>query len=332
MSYPASRRALDPSDPIAEPTASSLRAPDPCGERLEEIWLLGQPPLGRLIEFVDDTVVDAATMDRAALVAEWSSANDYYLDLERTEAGIANEGSHRELDACFKPLAEAVAADPSFKLAFATLPTTFGMVELDRLIACQMHVTRNWIDALRTRLGPAPDYATLFRTCMPLGDASAPPVQIQRVGSRRYVFRSPSTDVRFLEPTLLRGEQVSGYQTWGAIAGIVGLVVGSSTNMLNVIRVGRRMLLNNAYHRAVTLRAMGITHAPCVIQTATRGDELQLAARSRVAENPEFYFESARPPLLKDFFDPKIRKLLPIHARMRHIEVSFEVKDYLVSD
>jgi hypothetical protein len=96
--------------------------------------------------------------------------------------------------------------------------------------------------------------------------------------------------------------------------------------------VGRRHLLVNGYHRAVALRALGVTHAPCIVQTATCTDELQLAAKSRVAERAEFYFESARPPLLKDFFDPRLRKRLPLRPRMRHIELSYEIRDYLVSD
>ena len=127
-------------------------------------------------------------------------------------------------------------------------------------------------------------------------------------------------------------EQASGYESIGAIAGIVGLVVGFGSNFLNVVRVGKRVLLNNGYHRAVALRAAGITHAPCLIQTATRVDELQVSVKSRVADDPEFYFESARPPLLRDFFNPRFRKQLPIRACTRQIEVNFEVKDYLVAD
>jgi hypothetical protein len=36
--------------------------------------------------------------------------------------------------------------------------------------------------------------------------------------------------------------------------------------------------------------------------------------------------------LLRDFFDPRIYKMLPVRQRTRHIEVSFEVKEYLVTD
>jgi hypothetical protein len=205
------------------------------------------------------------------------------------------------------------------------------MVELDRLIVDQMHVTRNHVDAVAARIGPDPDVRTLFGHCFPLDEPGAK-VDVQEVGSHRYVFRCPSTDFRFHESVLLRPGQLQGYQSFGAIAGVVGLVVGFGCNFLSVVRVGRRHLLVNGYDRAVALRSLGVTHAPCVVQTATCIDELQLCAKSRVSERAEFYFESARPPLLKDFFDPKLRKLLPLRPRMRQIEISFEVKDYLLSE
>jgi hypothetical protein len=109
-------------------------------------------------------------------------------------------------------------------------------------------------------------------------------------------------------------------------------VVGFGSNFLNVIRVGKRLLLHDGYHRACALRRLGITHAPCIIQSVTHPDELDIVAKRRVAEDPEFYFHTARPPLLKDFFDPKIGKVLPVHKLVRMIEVSVEVRDYLVPE
>jgi hypothetical protein len=319
-------------DRIAEKKHPEEHLPQPEKHVREEIWLLGLPPLGRLLEFVEDTALDGAKTGRAALIDEWRIANDYYQELERSEAGIANQGGAlRELGPELAPLAAEVKAHPRYRRAFDTLPTEFGMVELDRLIVYQRHVTRNFVDALTARIGAAPDPEALFRVCLPLGVPEAP-VQIRRIGSRRYVFRCESTDFRFHEPALLRSDQATGYDSVGAIAGIVGLVVGFGSNFLNVVRVGNRLLLNNGYHRACALRALGITHVPCIVQTATRADELGISVKSRVAEDAEFYFESARPPLLKDFFDPRIRKLLPIRRRVRQIEVNFEVKDYLVSE
>jgi hypothetical protein len=299
--------------------------------REEEIWLLGLPPLGRYLEFVEEDGVEGADADRAALIDEWRAANDYYQELERSETGIANQVGRTELDPALSSLAARMKAHPRYRRTFNSLPTSFGMVELDRLIVYQKHVSRNFVDSLKTRIGPAPDAAALFRFCLPLGKTDAP-VRIRRVGSRRYVFSCESTDFRFHEPALLRPDQANGYESFGEIAGIVGLVVGFGSNFLNVISVGKRLLLNNGYHRACALRAMGITHAPCIIQTATRAYELGVVVKRDVAENAEFYFESARPPLLKDFFDPRIRKVLPVRKRVRQIEVNFEVKDYLIPE
>jgi hypothetical protein len=298
---------------------------------LQELWLLGQPPLARLLEFVESTVVGGDTFDRIALTGAWRAANDLYLELERSEAGIANAGDHRALDPALAPLAAEVQAHPNYRLSFDTLPTTFAMVDLDHLIVDQQHVTGTFVESIAARIGPTPDAQALFRLCMPLHSPEAP-VQIRKVGAHRYVFRSRSLDFRFHEAALLAPAIAAGHAAFGPVAGIVGLVVGFGCNFLNVVRVGKRVLLANGYHRAVALRAAGVRHAPCVMQTATRVDELQVCVKSRIADAAEFYFESARPPLLKDFFDARLTTRLPIRPRTRQIEVSFEVKDHLVCD
>src|SRR5207244_1784195 len=101
-------------------------------------------------------------------------------------------------------------------------------------------------------------------------------------------------------------------------------------NFLHVIRDEKRYLLNNGNHRAVALRSLGITHAPCIIQTVTRMDELAVAVKRRVRDNAALYFGAARPPMLKDYFDPKIRKVMDVHRMQQMVEVTFEVRDYLV--
>ena len=112
----------------------------------------------------------------------------------------------------------------------------------------------------------------------------------------------------------------------------LALVVGYGSNFLSVIRWEDRMVLHNGYHRAVALRAAGFTHAPCIVQDVTRRDELDLTAASTVAGDPAFYFRAPRPPLLKDFFDPRLRTVLHTRRAERFVEVSFEVKDYTVYD
>lgn len=295
----------------------------------EEVWLLGQPLLRHYLDFVKDTVVGGDRAHPAALADEWRAANDYYHELEGREAGIADLVECRDLDPALVPLAAELASDPYYRHTFDTLPTSFGMVELDRLIVFQKSVTGNFNDALGSRLGPAPTPEALFRFCLPAGGSSAP-VTIRRMSSRRYVFGSDSMDLRFHEAALLQPQQLRDYESFGPIAGAVGLVVGFGSNFLNAIRAEKRLLLHNGYHRACALRALGITHAPCIIQTVTRPDELEITAKSVVTEDPGFYFGAARPPLLKDFFDPRIRKRLRVYKQTRLIEVNFEVRDFVV--
>jgi hypothetical protein len=207
------------------------------------------------------------------------------------------------------------------------------MVELDRLVVCQNHVTQTFVEELKLKLGPGPDPQSLFRFCLPVGEYSAP-VQIRSVDSKRFVFQSESTDFRFHEALLLRPEQIQNYNTFGEVASVLGLVVGFSSNFLNAIcdDDSNRLLLHNGYHRACALRELGITHAPCVIQTVTRRDELDIIAKPIVARDPGYFFNAPRPPLLKDFWNPRISKLLQIKRVRRTIELSFEIRDYFMQE
>lgn len=291
----------------------------------EEVWLLGQPPLWRFLEFVQHSTTGGAQADTVALTAQWCAANDYYQELEVSEAGVANSGRHRELDPELLPLADNLKRLPQFRRAFDTVQTGFGMVDLDCLIVRQKHVTWTFVESLMRRIGPHPDREALFHTCLPV-EGFKPSVQVCRIGSHRYSFRSDSTDLRHHETTILAPSQVPGYTSYGALAAVVGVVVGFGYPFLSAVRVGNRMLLDNGYHRACALRALGLTHAPCIVQSVSRIDELDLAVGARVVEDAELYFESARPPLLKDFFDPKIRKVLPVAARTHVVDVSVDVK------
>lgn len=299
----------------------------------QELWLLGQPPLQKLLDFVEDQGVGELAANPKLLIDEWRAANDYYEELAKREAGIADMIECSAVDRSLEPLVEELMADPRYRRTFDVLPTRVAMVELDRLVVCQNHVTYNFVEDLKLRLGPKPDLGTLFRFCLPLETPRAP-VEIRQAGTHRYVFRCDSTDFRFHESVLLRPDQIVGHEAYGALAGVVGLMVGFSSNFLNAIcdDDSHRLLLNNGYHRACALRELGITHAPCLIQTVTRRDELDITAKSIVAQNPGYYFNAPRPPLLKDFGDPRIRKMVPIKKVVRMIQVSYEIDDHLIHE
>ncbi len=295
----------------------------------EEIWLLGQPPLNDYLDHVRRAVDGGEALSGRALVDAWRDANDHYGVLEDSEAGIADEIDCSDLPAEMEPVAEELSRTASFRKTFDRMPTTFGMVELDKIIVSQRRVTLPFVNALQGRLAPWPEGADLFRFCQPL-ERRDPPVTVRKLGSHRYQFVSESNDLRFLDTAALTAADLRDYHSFGPIHRVLGLVVGYGSNFLSVIRSDDRMVLHNGYHRAVALRAAGFTHAPCVIQTVTRRDELEVSAASAVVDDPAFYFRAKRPPILKDFFDPAIRTILRTRRMERIVEINFEVKDYTV--
>ena len=295
----------------------------------EEAWLLGQPSLNTYLDFLEEMRADEGSFDRRAAIDEWRAANDYYYDLEQSEAGAAELVDTADIDPSLDELAKAVMAEARFRRAFNSVPTRFAMLELDRLIVSQPHVNIDHAHRLEAELGANPSLESVFRSCTALDGPSAP-VEIRKVGSSRFVFCSSSSDLRFQEPVVLRADQIVGHDGYGPLGGCIGLMVGFSSNFLNVVQSDNRYVIDNGHHRAYALRRMGFTHAPCIVETVTRLDELALVASSDVVSRPEYYFRAARPPLLKDFFDPKICKILRIQKPLKMIEVRFEVKKYEV--
>jgi hypothetical protein len=299
----------------------------------KEVWLLGQPPLTKYLDFVKGFGIEGSRCDRVRLVQEWSVANDYYDELEEREAGIADALECLPLPGSMTGLAEELMLDPCFRQTFDSLPTHIEMVRMDRLVTCQNHVNRDFVDQLKERLGPSPSPGALFNFCLGRED-SWPAVHMREHGFHRYTFRSDSADFRLHESLLLRSDQLQGYDAPGTVAGAVGVVVGYSSNCLNAIRDddNGRLLLNNGYHRACALLELGITHAPCVVQTVTRRDELDITAKAIVAKDPGYFFNGKRPPLLKDFADPRISKTLSVRKVSRIIEVHVEVREFFALD
>ena len=76
---------------------------------------------------------------------------------------------------------------------------------------------------------------------------------------------------------------------------------------------------------ASALREAGVTHAPMVIQHVTRPEELEMV-NAELQNNGERYLKAVRPPLLKDYFDPVLRKILLVPRKQRQIKISFGVE------
>lgn len=304
-------------DPIAA-------APGEAAADRELIWLLGQPSLTSYLDFVRNKVIGGESADPGALVDEWRVANDHYYDLCTSEAGVADRVQCRAIPNSLRPLEQAVRANDWFRRSFSELPVTFGIVELDKLVVTQTHVEPGHHDAVAATLGK--DLKKRFHFCIPT-DRGLPPVRVQRLDDHRWLFSSSSTDFRERTPMLLRGEQLRAIgEEEGPVAAMLGLPVGFGCNFMSAVRSGRRIVLQNGYHRAYALRRVGITHAPCIIEEVTRKDELRVGGDEEVNADPEFYFAAPRPPLLKDFFDARFAKRLSVKHLDTVVEVEIKIR------
>jgi hypothetical protein len=296
----------------------------------ENIYLTGRPSLRRFLRFVRSNALHPE--DSGTLTEEWQAAHRHIRALEKEEAGLADNPPITPLTRLgkhYEPLLIEFLKDPLVQHGFNTVPTDVGLVELDRLVVYQKHIDVTFVGSLKKKLGPAPSDEEIFRTCLPF-DHPHPPVKWSRARRDKFVFMSPSNDLRFLGTMPLQSNHIANYPPPGNTVGIVGLAVGFGSNFLNAIHAEGRLILNNGSHRAYTLRELGVTHVPCVIQYASSRDELELVGSEEVRDHPDLYLKQPRPSLLKDYFDPKLRKLIPVHRRHRQITVRFEVDEAYV--
>ena len=297
------------------------------GCRVENLYLIGRPTLKGFLGFVRKHAVNPP--GEGVLIEEWQAANECVRILEKEEAGVADGPPMTGMGSEYEPLLIEFLKDPLVRYGFNTVPTDVAIVELDRLVVYQKHIDVTHVGRLEARLGPAPSEEQVFRTCLPY-DHPQPPVKWSRVHENRFVFMSPSNDLRFLGTMELPSAQIANYPPPGDLVGVVGIGVGFGSNFLNAIYAENRLILNNGSHRAYALRKLGITHVPCIVQHVSSRDELDVVASAEIRDNPDLHLKHPRPMMLRDYFHPKLRKIMPVHRRLRQVTVRFEIEEQYV--
>ena len=292
----------------------------------ENLYLIGRPTLKQFLRFARNHTVDPP--DDGTLTDEWQAANQVVRTLEKDEAGAADNPPVTKLEVSPKtePLLTEFLKDPLVRNGFNTVPTEVAFVELDRLVVYQHHIDLTYVGLLERELGLSPSEEQIFRTAL-MHDHPQPPLKWSRMKGNRFVFMSSSNDMRFLGTMKLQPGNITDYPLPGNLAGVVGLAVGFGSNFLNAIYTGNRLILNNGSHRAYALRKMGVTHVPCIVQHASSPEKLEVVAASEVEHNLNYYLKHPRPSMLKDYFNPKRHKVMPVHRQLRQITVKFEVED-----
>ena len=299
-----------------QPTTTTQQQPQD-----EWVFLSGRPPMGEYLGFVKNNAADGASVSFQTLSDEWRAANKRIVELERSEAGAADGPVIDPVPDDLRDLAENIQNAALFKRTFQIVPVTIGMIELDQLVVWQKHINTTYATELKALLGVTPNEREVFELCLP-ANPRQPPLRRMQVAPNSFVFVSPSNDLRFLEVFDFDASRIDGYDPQGPASGVVGIVVGFGSNYLNAVHVSNRLILNNGSHRAYALRDLGIKRVPCIIQTVTLPEELQVVS-PQVATNTALYLGHPRPSMLKDYFDPELRKLVPVFRKGRQVRIDF---------
>ena len=311
--------------PTPKPKSSKRAEPESSDQTL---YLIGRPTLKQFLRFVAREAVDPE--DEATLIAEWQAAKDHICKLEKEEAGHADkpEITPIEVEGKYKPLLIEFLKDPLIQHGFNTVPTEVAFVDLDSLVVYQHHIDLTFVEALKKKIGPAPGDAEIFCACLPY-DHPHPPAKCSRVDENTFVFVSSSNDMRVLGNSRIHPNHIKDHASPGAV-GVVGVTVGFGSNFLNAFHVEGRLILHNGSHRAYALREMGFRRVPCIVQHISTRDELDVLGASAVRNDPDNFLKHPRPSMLKDYFDPKLRKFVSVHRRLKQIMVKIQVEEAYV--
>jgi hypothetical protein len=306
---------------IASPVDEQLAVPDP--GLTDVLYLTGRPALRHFLRFASKAVDPPP---EGILVDEWHAARDVLQTLEKTESGAADNPGLIELGPEYDALLEEFLKDPIQRASFNAVPSEIALVELDRMVVYQKNIDLSFTSQLEKELGCTPDRETIFRMCLPYHHPQ-PPVKWSRVDSKTYVFVSPSNDLRFLGAAPLKNGQIQNCPIVGDIVSMLGLAIGFGSNFMNALYAENRLILHNGSHRAYTLRKMGFTHAPCIVQHVPSREAIDVAASPDVRPDIEIYLTHARPPMLRDYFNPQLFKMLSFQRRLQQITVRFDVSE-----
>src|SRR5262249_7451492 len=143
----------------------------------------------------------------------------------------------------------AFAADTLFQKSFSCLPTCFGVVEIDKLIAPQRAVNLDYVTRLKERFSEKPNMEELLDICVS-PKRQMEPIQHLEIAPNTHVFSSPNSDIRFLGAFVkeLTSEDCKHAVSGGLPAAAVISFVGYGSAPINVLLSGKRVVLNNGFH------------------------------------------------------------------------------------
>jgi len=289
------------------------------------IYLSGRPSLQDFVGFARRRPGFGDLPSKDSLIREWRQAHEVIHSLESTEKGLADGLEAMALPEEMLPLANAEAADLKARGYWDGLDFRWRLLELDRLVVFQKQINLRFVEQITSTLQGVPRGEDLLHVAV--GKAwQVPPVRVNRTDEYTFVCLSESNDLRVLKAEALDPSKVPGVNAGGYPGTVIGIFVGFTVNLLSAVYANGRYVLFNGSHRAYTLRSMGITHAPCLVLNLSDPNDFDMKAPDPVRESKDYYLRSPRPPLFKDYFDPRLRKQVAVarHHQLVQLQLGYQ--------
>ena len=310
-------------------TPHTRRQP-PSTDTTRERLLLGPQHLQEVLDLVGSLDGLTPSPDRGQLAERWRKAVAEYQRLALVEPGAAEAIDIRPLPKAMGRHIGRLVELPGVRRTFDTVPVAFGMVELDKLVISQYSMTQAVVDRIIENHPLPLNPKRLVELCLPLNPPAAD-FRLAGQSGREFTFVADAHDMRFLDAQVLDPVAVRQADVMGHPQAVVALSVGFSANLLNAVRYNGRVAINNGHHRALALRQMGFTHAPCLIQPCSSVDDLGQAGTRELCDHIDLYFHAPRPPLLRDFDNPKLTLTVQAPRMRRVVTLKVEVQRRLMA-
>jgi hypothetical protein len=266
------------------------------------LYMYGAVTQIELNGFLEANSIDSEERKRE-IKTQWLAAAEHFQELVNAEPGIAATIDTRLLPQEAADFLRELHLNPAFNKTFSNFPVSFEEVEIDKIVASQRTVHVDFIERLTSKYAHSAE--NILNFCLHPGQDQTPAIA-GRSGPNAFTFSSENPGLRFLgvyeQP--YEAAMMEDHHPGGQPIRAVVLLVGYGSSTINVYRLGDRIILNNGFHRLYALRALGITHAPVVVQRVTHSN---LELPSQIADLPREYLATApRPGLMKDFFDERL--------------------------
>ncbi|MEX2246243.1 MAG: hypothetical protein WEC75_06110 [Dehalococcoidia bacterium] len=199
-------------------------------------------------------------VDTYCILEDGTDRRQMWLDAQgRLGERIARAGKPeiRDIPKGYKNHLQRVTKTERFQDTVKSISWDFKLVEIDPLLAFQIHIEGARSEALGMALPADCGVNHLMPRCLP---DRAERIEIHPTETDHSIsLEAPTRNLLFL-----RG----GYQPQAdQDQFFVGAFIGSATPFVQVIRFGGRCYLTNGFHRLLSARRKGAMFAPCILGT-----------------------------------------------------------------